>query len=67
MSFFHSRGVLNKDYSRAQKLLDAQLNARRAPLLTGFLLRTFPTMFSYYWILWQNVAGIGRALSFEMP
>ena len=49
------------DYSRAQKLLDAQLNARWAPLLIGFLPRTFPTMsktlghcLSYYWTLWQS-------------
>lgn len=49
------------DYARAQKLLDTQRNTRWAPMLTGFLPKTFPTMsitlgpcLSYYWTLWQS-------------
>ena len=49
------------DYARAQKLLAAQSDARWAPLLTGFLPQTFPSMgktlgphLSYYWTLWQS-------------
>lgn len=49
------------DYSRAQKLLDTQINACWLPLLCGFLPQTFPAMdkmlgphLGYYWTLWQS-------------
>ena len=49
------------NYARAQKLLDAQINARWLPLLIGFLPQTFPSMAKtlgphlvYYWTLWQS-------------
>lgn len=49
------------DYDGAQELLNEQLNARFAKLLTGFLPVVFPAMrdilgpyLSYYWTLWQS-------------
>ena len=49
------------DYSRAQKLLDTQINIRWLPLLCGFLPQIFPAMgktlgphLQYYWTLWQS-------------
>lgn len=49
------------DYSRAQKLLFAQVDARWPKLLANFLPQTFPSMrqilgpqLSYYWTLWQS-------------
>jgi hypothetical protein len=49
------------DYSKAQKLLDKQLDIRFTKLLNGFALKIFPNMkdilgpyLSYYWTLWQS-------------
>jgi len=50
-----------EDYPSAQSLLDAQLDAKWASLLNGFVPVVFPAMrsilgpsLSYYWTLWQS-------------
>ena len=54
--FFHI-----DDYAKARDILSAQLNARWADILNGFLPTVFPMMsdilgehLSYYWTMWQS-------------
>jgi len=54
--FFHI-----DDYTRAQEILDQQINQRWATTLNSFLSISFPTMketvgpeMAYYWTLWQS-------------
>lgn len=49
------------DYTKAQTILDAQLDSRWADILNGFLPTVFPMMkdilgdhLSYYWTMWQS-------------